>query len=177
MNCLPCIVLLWNLGLPRKLFLIELNCDLQWAAEGDPGGVGSNCSVSVPGKKLSLDEISGKLFRPVFNVIYFYPVGYGLVMSYVSRVSALLVRKRENPEGLERGIDLADPLNLLKIHLVVFFGYSKYNGLININKEQDYVTKKVNSKNEKLWSSEYIILRQTWLLFQYLNKGVRLPER
>ena len=68
--------------------------------------------------------------------------------------SELLVSKvvlsRENPEGLERGIDLADPLNLLKIHLVVFFGYSKYNGLININKEQDYVTKKVNSKNEKL---------------------------
>ena len=51
--------------------------------------------------------------------------------------------------GIGEGIDLADPLNLLKIHLVVFFGYSKYNGLININKEQDYVTKKVNYKNEK----------------------------
>lgn len=68
-----------------------------------------------------LKEILGVL---VATVQYQYPVWYGLVMSYVSRVSALLVRKRENPEGLERGIDLADPLNLLKIHLVVFFGYS-----------------------------------------------------
>ena len=135
MNYLPCIFLLWNRGLPRKLFLIELSRDLQWAADGDPGGVGSNCSVSVPARKLSLEQISEKPFCPVFNVIYFYPVWYGLVMSYVSRVSALLVRKRENPEGLERGIDLADPLNLLKIHLVVFFGYCKYNGFININKK------------------------------------------
>jgi hypothetical protein len=71
-------------------------------------------------------------------------------MSYVSRVSALLVRKRENPEGLERGIDLADPLNLLKIHRVVFFGYCKYNGLINVNKKQDYVTKKLIPRTRNL---------------------------
>ena len=37
---LPCIFLRWNLGLPRKLFLIELSLDLQWTAEGEPGGVG-----------------------------------------------------------------------------------------------------------------------------------------
>ena len=45
---LPCIFLRWNLGLPRKLFLIELSLDLQWTAEGEPGGVGSSCSVSPP---------------------------------------------------------------------------------------------------------------------------------
>ena len=47
----PCIFLLWNLGDPRKLFLIELSLDLQWAAEdGEPGGVGRRWSVSfVPG--------------------------------------------------------------------------------------------------------------------------------
>ena len=48
---LPCIFLRWNLGLPRKLFLIELSRDLQWTAEGEPGGVGSSCSVSPPGER------------------------------------------------------------------------------------------------------------------------------
>ena len=57
---LPCIFLRWNLGLPRKLFLIELSRDLQWTAEGEPGGVGSSCSVSPPGSKISNIQIRGK---------------------------------------------------------------------------------------------------------------------
>ncbi len=39
---IPCIFLLWNLGDPRKLFLMLLKRDRQWAAEGDPGGVGKS---------------------------------------------------------------------------------------------------------------------------------------
>ena len=106
------------------------------------GGVGK-CVIIIY-------EISGKLFRPVFNVIYFLPCG--VWSCDVLCLSCLCTVGEEKGEsgGIGEGIDLADPLNLLKIHLVVFFGYSKYNGLININKEQDYVTKKVNSKNEKL---------------------------
>ena len=42
-DCLPCIFLLWNLGVPRKEFFKVLSLDLQqWLPdrEGDPGGVG-----------------------------------------------------------------------------------------------------------------------------------------
>lgn len=59
---LPCIFLRWNLGLPRKLFLIELSRDLQWTAEGEPGGVGSSCSVSPPGRQISNIQIWGKFY-------------------------------------------------------------------------------------------------------------------
>ena len=44
----PCIFLRWKRGLPRKLFLMLFSLDLQWTEEGEPGGVGSSCSVSEP---------------------------------------------------------------------------------------------------------------------------------
>ena len=72
---LPCIFLRWNLGLPRKLFLIELSRDLQWTAEGEPGGVGSSCSVSPPGSKISNIQIRGKFEfnqnTPFLGISYF----------------------------------------------------------------------------------------------------------
>ena len=73
---LPCIFLRWNLGLPRKLFLIELSRDLQWTAEGEPGGVGSSCSVSPPGSKISNIQIRGKFEfnqnTPFLGINYFW---------------------------------------------------------------------------------------------------------
>ncbi len=46
----PCIFLLWNLGDPSTVFLMEFSLLLQCAVDGDPGGVGSSWSVSfVPG--------------------------------------------------------------------------------------------------------------------------------
>ena len=80
--------------------------------------------MSVPAKTgCHQHQTAAKLFLPISTVFYFYPVCCGLVMSDVSHVAGLLVRRMENPEGLGRVIDLADPLNLLRIHLVVFFDY------------------------------------------------------
>ena len=49
---LPCNFLLWNRGDPKKLFFMLFNLLLQWAEEGEPGGVGRSWSVSFPPKNL-----------------------------------------------------------------------------------------------------------------------------
>ena len=48
---IPCNFLLWNLGDPKKLFLMLFNLLLQWAEDGEPGGVGNSWSVSFPPEK------------------------------------------------------------------------------------------------------------------------------
>ena len=65
---LPCIFLLWNLGDPSRLFLMELSLLLQWALEGEPGGVGSSWSVSfVPGK--GIFEVSVSIINVWFHIL------------------------------------------------------------------------------------------------------------
>ena len=114
---LPCIFLRWNLGLPRKLFLIELSRDLQWTAEGEPGGVGSSCSVSPPGSKISNIQIRGKFrfnqntsFLGILFVLLSPDTDPGCVGHAACRVSGPWERRRGSQAALARGTETrADP--------------------------------------------------------------------
>ena len=57
---LPCIFPRPPPGPLRTTLQLKLCPDLQWTAEGEPGGVGSSCSVSPPGSKISNIQILGK---------------------------------------------------------------------------------------------------------------------